>query len=1040
MNEQQNDNRIDIPAPTTENTESPVPETAASVNENTAAEEDIRFDPAREQEQKTEDEVKKVKKRKKAKWYFVIPLVFLVALAAVFVGWQLAPKTRLNVCLLDKTILTVEDGNDIDIRSVYRKHQGLFWLLEQQRYVFEDDSFYNTKTDYFGPMLDENGQIQSQRELSTLDYVPDLMYISDVYGAVDDTYGYYDQSSAKGAGITVDDMSVISYAYENGATLVAEMELFNSGLDSSIYSQLSSLCGVKPTGWVGRYIYDLQDFTDVPDWAPPMYEKQEGVEWQFSGPGILLVSADKIIVLEQKTDFESKNLLQIHINDNYKKEFGSCDKVNFYNWFEIVEPNSDTEVLASFEFDVNATGMEKLKGVLKSPTFSAAMRKKSDGKAPVYYFAGDFNDYVSHENYNRFLFADSVYRWISYDRQGDISNFYWNFYNPLMKKVLKNIEPLAKADDGTAKPAEVRVGDSGFQRNTDDAWEDLALNTVSINASEPGQKGFSRDYTFYQDLVDEAVKLGANCLYVKDILPPEFYRAVYAHNADADSATMYLLQNVAAPDEVTADSCQKRWQAALDALHGKGSFTLAQSGEAATYFIDISPYLLGITAEAADAPTEYAYTGKLASGSGRAGFSAFMYDTMESYAIDTYGSHIPVGIYREAAQIKGSGLEDTGAAALGEIITDNTCREHYAFTVVSMDSVNELAAKRADKMPKSGDRYAYAVGQLRTATANRLVVTGIGTSSANGMGKRAAVTEKSQGQQTVALLKATDSAGVLTAVAADLNDDWSAVSDEMYPFTVPTENNYLWQNVADPAQTTGFVALDANAPEETGINLADDDRVQMLSLSSGGGYFYISAQLLTEIDYNTEQLFIGIDTYQRNDGEYYYAKQYTPTSLSGMEFVLRFDGKQQAGLYVVSSYDRTSGSYATKESYSGNYHLVSALTYGGFSSGDNQFYQTGSTIYIRLPWSWLNVTDPSQRIVLNNDGKITGQAKTVSTNGAIVSVLIADKKTKDQLYLFPEDKQDPAYKTFKWATWDTVGYTMREKEGFALLKNYFSSK
>ena len=257
---------------------------------------------------------------------------------------------------------------------------------------------------------------------------------------------------------------------------------------------------------------------------------------------------------------------------------------------------------------------------------------------------------------------------------------------------------------------------------------------------------------------------------------------------------------------------------------------------------------------------------------------------------------------------------------------------------------------------------------------------------------------------------------------------------------MPTENTYLWQNVADPAQTTGFVALDANAPEETGINLADDDRVQMLSLSSGGGYFYISAQLLTEIDYNTEQLFIGIDTYQRNDGEYYYAKQYTPTSLSGMEFVLRFDGKQQAGLYVVSSYDRTSGSYATKESYSGNYHLVSALTYGGFSSGDNQFYQTGSTIYIRLPWSWLNVTDPSQRIVLNNDGKITGQAKTVSTNGAIVSVLIADKKTKDQLYLFPEDKQDPAYKTFKWATWDTVGYTMREKEGFALLKNYFSSK
>lgn len=159
-----------------------------------------------------------------------------------------------------------------------------------------------------------------------------------------------------------------------------------------------------------------------------------------------------------------------------------------------------------------------------------------------------------------------------------------------------------------------------------------------------------------------------------------------------------------------------------------------------------------------------------------------------------------------------------------------------------------------------------------------------------------------------------------------------------------------------------------------------------------------------------------------------------------MEFVLRFDGKQEAGLYVIKSYDRSRGAYATKESYSGDYNLVSRLTYGGFTSGDNQFYQTGSTVYIRIPWSWLNVTDPSQRIVINNEGALSGQAKTVSTNGAIVSVLIADKQTGDQLYLFPEKKEDPAYKTFKWATWEKVNYTMREKESFAQIKKYFASK
>ena len=274
----------------------------------------------------------------------------------------------------------------------------------------------------------------------------------------------------------------------------------------------------------------------------------------------------------------------------------------------------------------------------------------------------------------------------------------------------------------------------------------------------------------------------------------------------------------------------------------------------------------------------------------------------------------------------------------------------------------------------------------------------------------------------------------------DLNDDWSAVSEKMYPFTVPSQNNYLWQNVADPAQTSGFMAISPKTPKQTGINLSDDDRVQMMSLSANEGYFYITLQLLTDIDHSTEKFVIGIDMYQRNDGEYYYLAGYTPTSLSGMEFVINFDSKQEAGLYVTKSYNRSNGGYKTKESYTGKYDLVSKLKYGGFTSSDNQFYQTGSTIYIRIPWSWLNVTDPSSKIVLNDAEALGNQAKTVSTNGAIVSALIADKATKDQLYLFPETKNDPSYKTFKWEAWEKCEYSFNEKEGYSMLAKYFSSK
>ena len=982
----------------------------------TSEEKDIRFNSETDQEKKTEDKLKTIKKPRKAKWYFLIPAVFIIILLFIFIGWHIKQKKIINVCLLDKTVLTVEEGNEINIDSIYRKHQGFYWLLEQKKYTFEDKNFYDYKKDYFGLLLDENGLLSGKRELSTLDYVPDLMYISDVYGAVDDTYGYYDSGWAKEGGVTVDEMSVISYAYENGATVVAEMELFNSGMESSVYSQLTSLCGVNPTGWVGRYVYDLQDFTDVPDWAPPMYEAQEGVEWQFEGPGIILVSSEKIIILEQKTDFNSKNLLQIYINDEYKKEFKGCKTLNFYNWFEIVEPTYDSEVLANFEFDVNATGMEKLKGVLKAPRFAAAIRKVEKDKSPVYYFSGDFNDYVDHENYNRFLFADTVYRWISYDIAGDISHFYWKFYNPFMSKVLSEIKHIDEKNVSNG-PDDIKITDNAFKIQRGENAENFKPKAISINANEPGVKKYSKNYAFYEELVKAAADLNADTIFAKDLLPAEFYRAVYSHNSKHTDKPIYIIQQISAPAKPDEAEWEQKIKYTLDAIHGEGTAPESETLQKSSYFIDVSSYVLGVVIDGINANDNYTYDGTYTQGTEAQGFGAYLYDTAQKYNTEKYGKYIAIGL---------NGYSDN----IINIFKDDTCKNEYFFASVSHESV----------VLAEGEDYTTFYKNLSQKVNNRLLVTGVGVSSNVGIYNIVGTPEKEQGLITTELLKNIDSADILGAVVFDLNDDWTAVSEEMYPFTVPTQNNYLWQNVADPAQTSGFVAISPKTPKQTGINLSDDDRVQMMSLSANEGYFYITLQLLTDIDHSIEKFVVGIDTYQRNDGEYYFLEGYTPTSLSGMEFVINFDSKQDAGLYVTKSYNRSLGGYQTKESYTGKYDLVSKLNYGGFTSGDNQFYQTGSTIYIRIPWSWLNVTDPSSKIVLNDVGVPVDQAKTVSTNGAIVSALIVDKATKDQLYLFPETKNDPSYKTFKWETWEKCEYSFSEKEGYTILAKYFSSK
>ena len=199
---------------------------------------------AEKNDEAVKKKVKKLGKAKKAKWWWLIPFALVLIMVVLFVGWQLKGKTKLNVCVLDKTVLVSTDDNDVDSDLAYRKHQGLFWLLNQKKIVKDDGKAYDYNKDYFGEQLKDDGTKGKEKSLTSLDYIPDLMYISDVYGAINDTYGYYNKEEASGSGFNSDDMSVVSYAYENNATVVGEMELFNSDMSASVKSQLESLFGI----------------------------------------------------------------------------------------------------------------------------------------------------------------------------------------------------------------------------------------------------------------------------------------------------------------------------------------------------------------------------------------------------------------------------------------------------------------------------------------------------------------------------------------------------------------------------------------------------------------------------------------------------------------------------------------------------------------------------------------------------------------------------------------------------------------------------
>ena len=182
----------------------------------------------KEQQNIRESKIKAFKK--KLKWYHILAAVIVLAIILLFVIWHFLPKKVLNVAVLDKTMLSYFEDDEIVKDSVYRKHRGFFWLLNQQRYVKLDGKAYEYKTDYFGPMLDDDGAYDHSVEFIDADSKPDLVYLSDAYGLGNDTFGHYNGGTPLGGGISDDDMSYIKFAYESCAPIFDEATLFSSPL------------------------------------------------------------------------------------------------------------------------------------------------------------------------------------------------------------------------------------------------------------------------------------------------------------------------------------------------------------------------------------------------------------------------------------------------------------------------------------------------------------------------------------------------------------------------------------------------------------------------------------------------------------------------------------------------------------------------------------------------------------------------------------------------------------------------------------------
>ena len=114
------------------------------------------------------------------------------------------------------------------------------------------------------------------------------------------------------------------------------------------------------------------------------------------------------------------------------------------------------------------------------------------------------------------------------------------------------------------------------------------------------------------------------------------------------------------------------------------------------------------------------------------------------------------------------------------------------------------------------------------------------------------------------------------------------------------------------------------------MSLQDSGRMTQMICSENESYIDLTILLHDAIDYDKEKFMIGIDTYQRNNGEYLYQPGDFATSLAGIKFLIIFESNRSASLCVIPSYNRNKRQFSSVASNQGSYDYICPLKYGGF--------------------------------------------------------------------------------------------------------------
>ncbi|HWR10757.1 MAG TPA: hypothetical protein VN445_02945 [Rectinemataceae bacterium] len=1038
-------------------------------------------------------------------------VVFLVL--APFLAWQLAPFRELNIWTVDKTVPYPD----------YREHAGFFWVLKNEKIAkLGSRQLYDEKSDYFGfyPYGKNEWRGVSLPSEGTR---PDIVYITDTYGVYKDDYMQKklsgDISPKLYGALNTQDIQTIRKNLGSGNTFIAEFNTAASPTNLKDRLTLGSLLGVHWKGWIGKYFEDLTEGKEVPAWVIANYSAQTKRRWEFFGRGVILISdEDRVEVLTEKDDMGPAGL-RFSYREPWAGKLESKKPVSYRYWFEWTIPDKGLETVADYNFDLTASGMSKL-DALGLPARFPAILLYENPQYTGWYFAGDFADLNFVATPYRMKGIAWLKKLLIDDTVDSNAYFFWKAYVPLVRSILSDAEEAkakrARMPDEQGEPrVNARAFGNGFQkRDRYGIWKDFFVRGVNMGMAEPGKyfTNFPQTLSTYARWLDGISAMNANTIRIYTLPPPEFYKALYAHNTETPEKALYLLQEIW-PEENPPngdylapeyrEGFLKEIDYGIDAVYGRANVPERGGRAWGIYTADVSRWLLGwlvgreLESEEVmetDARNKNArYAGKYVAAGPMATptevWLAESLDEVASIEAARYGQLHPVALVSwptldpkehdsEWDPVTGKKKKGNDRASVTidhfEITPAMTAGLFGAYHIYPNypDFMNNEVAYASYEDEEGSLRYGgYLREFMESHRRYPALVAEFGLANGSGIAHLApdglhhgGIDEASAGKGILRMMNAIKKEGYAGGVIFEWMDEWVKKTWTTETLMIPYDRHVLWHNAVDPEQNYGLMANEVLPPGKPDLVYKGKGIIDSMEVSADASYLNIAMTLKRPPDFAVEEILVGLDTLRRDLGQTLWPVGGLKTS-SGLEFVLRISAANKADLLVIPSYNAAMSRFATVAASDGKYERIdmlvngavktkdgrsiaekrfdaSALRRGPFDEAGNLWNIEGAKISLRLPWTYINVTDPSSRQVLQDPrtGYFNPQRDaldTVATDGFLVDAIAWDKKLKRTSGGIELNTANPYY----WKGWEEPPpYREKPKKSYYIVRNAWAAE